>query len=212
MSSSSSQPHTIFTIIAIVIILLVALVSVNYLFPDTGRPNEMDLKVQKLDGTTLDTTSLQGKTLIMEFMATWCDFCLETSQNFAKVLATQHYPNVVFLSISVDPSHDTSTVIKDFIWKYNFTDYVFNGSQWLFLRDVNKEYTHYMDGTIPHTFLVNNNSRILADQIGILSYQTIISWLSGNFTSSASSDTTFVTNSSSAIASTNVFIIVTKNA
>lgn len=208
MPSPASKPHSVVSIIAIVVILLLALVTAEYLFP-TRTPTTMDMKVQKLDGTMIDTTSFQGKTLIMEFMASWCDLCLETAQNFAKVISTKQYPNVVFLSISVDPSHDTSSVIQSFITKYNFASYV-NGSQWLFLRDVNKEYTHYMDGTIPHSFFVNNNSRILANQIGILSYQTIISWLAGNFTASTSSETPTVTSTTSAIASINAFPIATK--
>ncbi len=186
MASSSTISPKIIVVLVIPVILLVALVAALYFIP-TPIPGTMDIKVQKLDNSTLETTSLKGRVLVVEFMATWCDFCVETSQNFAKILTTNNFPNVVFLSVSIDPTHDTPSVLTNFINSNNFTDYAINGSQWFFTRDTSEQYTNYGVGTIPHSFLINTDSKIVAQHLGLLTTNMISDWLTNKTPSAMNS-------------------------
>lgn len=176
MPSSSTLSPKIIAILLIPVILLVALISAVYLFP-TPIPNQMDLKVTKLDGSTLQTTSLKGKILVVEFMATWCVNCLEISQNIANILKNNSFSNVVFLSVSIDPTHDTSTVLTNFIENNGFAKYALNSTQWYFTRDTLNQYSDFGVSVVPHTFLVNNGSIIIDQHLGYLSYDQILSWI-----------------------------------
>lgn len=180
MPSSTTFSPRILIILAIPVILLIALVSALYFIPQP-IPNQMDIKVQTSKGNYIESTSFKGKTLVVEFGATWCDFCQLTFSNINKVLMTNNYPNVVFLSVSIDPTHDTPTVLTNFIKANNYTQYAINSSQWIFSRDMSEQYTNYNVATIPHSFLVNTKSQIIANHLGELTYNNIVSWLSGNY-------------------------------
>lgn len=201
MAPSTTFSPRILIILAIPVILLIALVSALYFIPQP-IPNQMDIKVQKSDGSYIETTSLKGKTLVIEFGATWCDFCVATFANINKVLQTNNYPNVVFLSVSIDPTHDTPTVLTNFIKANNYTQYAINSSQWIFSRDLSEQYTNYNVAAIPHSFLVNTQSKIVADHLGELTYNDIVSWLSGNY-SIGNSPTMSSTNSTSTTSTMN---------
>ena len=137
----------------------------------------MDLTLEKMNGTSFQTTSLKGHVLVVEFMATYCTYCQEISSNIKQVLASNQFPNVIFLSVSIDPTHDTPTVLTNFITLYNFTQYALNGTQWFFTRDMSEQYINYGVTNIPTTFLVNTTSLILDHHLGLLTYDQISTWL-----------------------------------
>lgn len=176
MASSPTFSRKIIAIIILPIILLLALIGALY-FIQTPIPGTMDLTLQKINGSSFQTTSLKGHTLVIEFMATYCTYCQQISSNIAQVVASNQYPNVIFLSVSIDPTHDTPTVLTNFINENNFTQYALNGNQWFFTRDMSEQYVNYGVTNIPTTFLVNNNSIIVDHHLGLLEYNQIVSWL-----------------------------------
>ena len=128
MAPLNTLSPKIIGILVIPVILLIALVSALY-FIQTPIPGTMDITVQKLDGKNLQTTSLKGHVLVIEFMATWCQYCQEISSNINQVVSSKQFPDVIFLSVSIDPTHDTPAVLTDFINNNKFTQNALNGSQ-----------------------------------------------------------------------------------
>lgn len=174
MPSSSTLSPKIIGILLIPIILLVSLVAASYIFQQP-TPNHLDMNLQNIGGTSIDTTSFRGKVLVVEFFATWCDFCQETAGNIASFIQNYKPNNVVFLSVSIDPVHDIDKVLNNFISTNNLTSYV--GTNWFFTRDMTEQYTDYGVSTIPNTFLVSNSSLILERHVGLLTTENLISWL-----------------------------------
>ena len=122
-------------------------------------------------------SSYVGKDLVVVFMATWADNCLEISQNIARILENNSFPNVVFLSVSIDPTHDTSAVLTKFITDNNLQSFALNSTHWIFARDMRQQYTNYGVSAVPNSFLVNQSSRIVNQKLGLLSYDIIYQWL-----------------------------------
>ena len=208
MASSNTISPKIIVILAIPVILLIALVTALYFIPQP-IPGVMDLKVQKLDGSTLETTSLKGNILVVEFMATWCTNCEEISANIANVLTNNSLSNVIFLSVSIDPTHDTNTTIVNWIYENNFQKYALNNSQWFFTRDMSEQYTYYGVSTVPHSFLVNKDSKIVDQHLGYLSYDKIFSWVT-NTTLQSSSQTSATSSTGLIIQTISMGMMVTK--
>ena len=174
MPSSSTLSPKIIGILLIPVILLVGLIAASYIYqPPT--PDLLDMNLQKIGGTNVETTSFKGKVLVVEFFATWCDFCQETAQNIASVNQNYKLNNVQFLSVSIDPVHDNDKILNNFIVDNNLTTYV--GTNWFFTRDMTEQYTDYGVTNIPTTFLVSSNSIILERHLGLLNYNDIVSWL-----------------------------------
>ena len=72
--------------------------------PDNVMP---DITMERTDGTTLQLKSLFGKTLYLDFWATWCPPCCAEIPHLEK-LAEQLAGNsdIRIISISVDPDRD----------------------------------------------------------------------------------------------------------
>ena len=176
MPINSPISPKILVILIIPVILLLALVSALY-FIQPPIPNQMNLSLQTIDGNTIHTTDFKGKILVVEFMATWCDYCSEIAGNIANILANKTVPNVMFLSVTIDPTHDTGPVLTTFINDNHLENYALNGTQWMFTRDLTQQYSFYGVSNVPTTFLVGNNSVIIDHHLGYITSDFIMSWL-----------------------------------
>jgi cytochrome oxidase Cu insertion factor (SCO1/SenC/PrrC family) len=174
MQSSNTLSPKILAILLIPVILLVSFLGALY-FIQQPIPSKMDLQLEKLDGSVIQTSSLKGKTLIVEFFATWCTYCKEISENIAGILQKNSLSNMVFISVTIDPTHDTIDVLNKYVSDNNLTSNV--GDQWIFARDLSEQYTYYAVSTVPHTFLVDNNSIIVDQKLGLITTNDILSWL-----------------------------------
>lgn len=177
MAESSSLSPKIIGIILIPVILLLSLIAASYLF-QTPIPNQMDITVQKIGGQNIDTLSFKGKVLVIEFFATYCDYCVETAQNFVSIMQNSSVSNVLFLSVSIDPVHDSDKRLNEFIANNNFTDYV--GTNWLLTRDMTEQYVDYGVSATPHTFLINTNSQIVDQHVGLMTFTNLYEWLTNS--------------------------------
>lgn len=59
-----------------------------------------EIKLETLDGKTIDMQSLEGKTVFINFWATWCKPCLQEMPSIEKAKQELTDPNIVFLFAS----------------------------------------------------------------------------------------------------------------
>lgn len=63
----------------------------------------VDFELKTLDGRTVKLSSLAGKTVFLNFWATWCPPCVEEMPSLRRFHAKlQNHPDFVFLAVSTD--------------------------------------------------------------------------------------------------------------
>jgi len=181
MSKSNTKPKEssfnkkMIVVIIIPVILLISFIAIasNPMIPDT-----MDLDVKGLDGSSFLTKNYEGKIQIIEFMATWCTVCEQITNNVGNLLRNGEISSdVLFWSVSIDPTHDTPDVLSAYMDAHNVTSFA-NDGKWIFARDVDKNALYYQATTVPHTFLVDRDLKIVKNQLGLLTESDILNWIS----------------------------------
>ena len=117
------------------------------------------------DGKPVALADLRGKVVAVAFIYTECpDICPMLTQKMAQVqdeLGADFGAKVAFVSISLDPGHDTPAVLKDYAQAWGAKP-----GGWLFLtgsvaavRDVTRRYGVFFqkkeDGSVDHTQLTS---------------------------------------------------------
>jgi protein SCO1/2 len=115
------------------------------------------------DGKPVALADLRGKVLAVTFIYTGCpDICPLVTQKMVEVqnaLGAEFGAKIAFVSITLDPEHDTPAVLKDYAQSWGAKP---NG--WMFLtgspaavRDVTRRYGVFFakkeDGSVDHTQL-----------------------------------------------------------
>jgi protein SCO1 len=128
------------------------------------------------DGKPVALKGLRGKVLAITFIYANCaDTCPLLTAKMAALqdrLGTAFGPKIYFLSITVDPEHDTPEVLKRYAdaHKVNPAGWAFLTGTTAEIRDVAKGYGIYFKkmprGDVDHTFLTS-----LVDQNGTLRVQ-----------------------------------------
>jgi protein SCO1/2 len=113
------------------------------------------------DGKSVALTDLRGKVLAVTFIYTGCpDICPLVTQKMVDVqnaLGAEFGTKIAFVSITLDPEHDTPAVLKDYAQSWGAKP---NG--WMLLtgspaaiRDVTRRYGVFFakkeDGSVDHT-------------------------------------------------------------
>ena len=142
--------------------------------PRMGPAPDFTLTAQ--DGHRMSLEALRGKVVAITFIYASCaDTCPLLTAKMATVqkrLGADFGPQVSFVSVTVDPERDTSTVLASYARSHGI-----NGTGWAFLtgtpqeiRDVAKRYGIYYKkssrGDVDHTFLTS-----LVDRAGVLRVQ-----------------------------------------
>jgi len=162
----------------IIIIPVILLISLIVLASNPIIPDKMDLEVTSVNGNVLLSESFKGKIQIIEFMATWCTVCEQITNNVGNLLRDGKISSdVQFWSVSIDPTHDTPEVMLAYMDSHNVTSF-FNNGNWIFARDLDKNSAYYQVTTVPHTFLVDRNLKIIENHLGLLTQEDILAWIS----------------------------------
>ncbi len=95
-----------------------------------------EYKLLNQDGKLFSTASLKGKIYVADFFFTRCGtICPKLSTNLSRVQSIfSADTNVVILSHTVDPKHDSSSVLKEYAKKYDAKD-----GKWIFLTGDKEE-------------------------------------------------------------------------
>lgn len=103
-----------------------------------------DFTLRDQDGRKLSLAAMKGRAVVLTFIYTRCplpNFCPLMERNFSVIHQSveknpQQYPPVDLISISFDPEHDTSSVLKKYGERYAGKD---GFSHWQFATSTPKE-------------------------------------------------------------------------
>jgi protein SCO1 len=117
------------------------------------------------EGKPVALTDLRGKVVAVTFIYTECpDICPLLTQKMVQIqdeLGANFGARVAFVSISLDPEHDTPEVLKDYaqFWGAKAEGWVFLTGSPEAVRDVTRRYGVFFakkeDGSVDHTQLTS---------------------------------------------------------
>ena len=84
--------------------------------------NEMpapDFTLESLDGNTLSLQDFRGKTILLNFWATWCGPCKDELPAMQRLYEALRKDGVEIVAVSID--RDNKERVKEYIRKYNLT-------------------------------------------------------------------------------------------
>jgi protein SCO1 len=146
----------------------------NEKLPEIGPAPAFSLMSQ--DGKPVSLADLRGKVVAMSFIYTQCpDICPLLTQKMVEVqdaLGEDFGSKVQFVSITLDPEHDTVEVLKDYarFWEAKPDGWSFLTGTPAAVREVTRRYGVYFsknaDGSVDHTQLTS-----IVDQRGMLRVQ-----------------------------------------
>lgn len=120
--------------------------------------------VQDINNNYFNLYSQQGTPVLIEFMRTTCSHCIDEAPVLAS-LYSSHQGHIVFVSISVDPTGDTTSVLSSFSKSYN--------QPWTFIRDTSGLSGKYGVVGTPTMFLLDKNSIVKYTFPGETTQQTL---------------------------------------
>ncbi len=114
-----------------------------------------DFKETDLNGKPLSISGLKGKVVLVDFWATWCGPCITELPHVKKAYEKYSKDGFEIVGVSLDQDKDTLT---KFLAKEKMTwPQFFDGKGWQ-----NKVSTSYGINSIPATFLLDKDGKILA--------------------------------------------------
>ncbi len=135
-----------------------------------------DFTLTSQDGARVSLHDFRGKVVAVTFIYTYCpDFCPMLTANMVHVqerLGSDFGSRIAFVSITVDPEHDTPEVLKRYAQELgaDLDGWVFLTGDPAVLRHVEAQYGVFArktkEGAVDHTFLTS-----LIDPDGILRVQ-----------------------------------------
>ena len=131
------------------------------------------------DGARVSLASLRGKVVAVTFIYTGCpDICPLLTQKMVDVqneLGADFGAKIAFVSISLDPEHDTPEVLKDYaqFWGAKLDGWTFLTGSLEAVRDVTRHYGVFFskkeDGSVEHsqlTTLVDADGQMRVQYLG----------------------------------------------
>jgi thiol-disulfide isomerase/thioredoxin len=142
-------------------IMLTGLHNASVETPIEQVPANLDFEVKTLEGESLQIASLKGKTIFINFWATWCPPCIAEMPAIESLWQENKNDNIVFLLISTD---DEMQKIKSFIDRKDFTFPVYQLTEAL--------PASFNASAIPATFVVSPEGKLVYKHVGIANYHT----------------------------------------
>jgi len=119
----------VLTILLTFLLLLAGCLSPDQVSPFLGKTIEGELGFNEFtligkNGSSFNSSSVEGNVLVIGFIFTNCPECITVSQNMKSLrdnLNQSNAENVSFISITVDPWRDSSSLLANYSQSNNFT-------------------------------------------------------------------------------------------
>ncbi|MBM3414946.1 MAG: TlpA family protein disulfide reductase [Bacteroidetes bacterium] len=124
---------------------------------EAAQPAASDLvfkkiKLNKLSGEQFDLSGYKGKTVFVNFWATWCRPCIEEMPSIQRAMEIIKHENIEFLFAT----DETAGQIEKFKQRYNFPFH--------FVQTNN--YQAYGIMVLPTTFIFNKEGKLVFSEMG----------------------------------------------
>jgi peroxiredoxin len=149
----------------ITIIILLVCFSTNMMANDPVKADTLSvgdllppLTFTTLDGKTISTGDLKGKTTLLVFFATWCGPCRAELPHVQKEIWEQYKDNPNFVLLVIGREHTPEELVK-FSKENKFTFPI--------VADIGRKiYSHFAPQLIPRTYLIDKEGKIIHSSIG----------------------------------------------
>lgn len=116
--------------------------------------NAPSFTLKDTDGKTVRLSDFSGRVVIIDFWATWCGPCKESTTELEKLHRKYKDRGIVILGISMDSGGDAAQKVKGFAKKNNLT--------YPMLMDNGKTSTSYTVYNIPVTYVLDGKHVIVS--------------------------------------------------
>ncbi|HLF34726.1 MAG TPA: TlpA disulfide reductase family protein, partial [Cyclobacteriaceae bacterium] len=122
---------------------------------------EFDFLLKDISGQTLDVRTLKGKTIFLNFWATWCPPCIAEMPDIEKLYKNVKGEGIVFLMVSVDDDFEKA---KKFAEKRNLSMKIYAPDSGI--------PTVFTSRTIPSTYVISPGGKIVMKREGMARYNS----------------------------------------
>lgn len=144
------------------------LLSTGILQPKTSidetelQPAQFNMPLIDIDGNRTSLKNYEGKTIFLNFWATWCAPCIAEMPNIQKLYEQlQDDPDIVFVMLSLDEDPETA---RAFMERKEFTMPVY------FL--LGRKPGVYDSSVVPTTYVISPEGNIVMEKRGMAKYNT----------------------------------------
>jgi len=144
-----------------------ALLWTGLMSPDTEL-NEKDIKsanynvpLLSIDGDKLSMKEFEGKTIFLNFWATWCPPCIAEMPNIQSLYDDVKSDSIEFVMVSLDQDHAKA---RKYLQRkeFSFPVYFLNG----------RKPGTYNSTVVPTTYVISPNGKIVTERRGMANYNT----------------------------------------
>lgn len=125
-----------------------------------------DFALTDVDGIPFRLADQRGKVVVFEFMRTTCSACV-SEEPYLRQLRSRFGSDVVMVIVSVDPSGDTDTVLREHRNQ--------NLMGWIAIGDKADVYKLYAVQSTPTIFIIDKNGYIRYHHVGLTESAVLIS-------------------------------------
>ncbi|MEW6109329.1 MAG: TlpA disulfide reductase family protein [Nitrospirota bacterium] len=119
-----------------------------------------DFVLQDINGRNVSLSKYRGKVVLLEFWAMWCPPCRATVPELVEIQNRYKSREFVILGVSVDNGQDLIFKLSEFSKNYSINYPVLLGNE--------KISSSYNVRSIPASFLIDKNGRIINSYIGYI--------------------------------------------
>lgn len=121
-----------------------------------------DFKLKNLDGQEVSLSQYRGRTVVLDFWATWCPPCRMSIPELVHLQKEYREKGLVVIGISLDdPSESSNLFLKAFKQKFSMNYTVLR-----YDAQVMKDYFGKESPAIPTMFLIDQEGRIRGKLVG----------------------------------------------
>ncbi|SMO63858.1 TlpA family protein disulfide reductase [Gracilimonas mengyeensis] len=134
--------------------------------PDTdasivhGQTADYNMPLLTLDGDRTSLAEFEGKTIFLNFWATWCPPCIAEMPNIQSLYEKVHSKDIVFVMASLDEEPQKA---RDFVARKGFTFPVYS---------VLSKPRSYDSSVVPTTYVIAPDGSIMMEHQGMAKYDT----------------------------------------